>query len=431
MKIPFFDLSRQYRDLREEIDRAVSRTLESGWYILGHEVAAFEGDFAAYCGARHAVGVGSGTEALHLALVACGVRPGEGVITAPNTAVPTVCAIVAAGARPVLVDVDPRTLTLDPERLKNHLKAQPPPRRAKAVIPVHLYGHPSDMRPILEVAREYGLKVIEDAAQAHGARYDGRKVGCLGDAGCFSFYPTKNLGAYGDAGMVVTDDDGLAERVRMLRNYGEEAKYRNRIRGVNSRLDELQAAILRVKLAHLEGWVAARRARARLYNELLGQTDLVLPFEAPPATHCYHLYVVRSPHRDELRQHLHESGIGTSIHYPTAVHDQAAYRYLGYSAGDLPHAERSTREVLSLPLFPELSEEAVRDVCSCILGFRPGRRSWNVGTDGVEAGEASGPADTPATPVPDLALVAPGSGAGPARPTHGPETEGLRRGTVR
>jgi dTDP-4-amino-4,6-dideoxygalactose transaminase len=431
MKIPFFDLSRQYRDLRAEIDRAVSRTLESGWYILGEEVVAFEQEFAAHCGVRHAVGVGSGTEALHLALDACGVRPGDRVITAPNTAVPTVCAIIAAGARPVLVDVDPTTLTLDPEKLEEYLRAHPSPHRDHAIIPVHLYGYPADMRPILEVAGEHGLKVIEDAAQAHGATYDGRMAGCLGDAGCFSFYPTKNLGAYGDAGMVVTDNDEVAERLRMLRNYGEEAKYRNRIRGVNSRLDELQAAILRVKLTHLDGWIAARRARARLYNELLGETDLVLPFEKPPATHGYHLYVVRSAYRDELRRHLSESGIGTSIHYPLAIHEQEAYRDLGYSVGDFPQAERSTREVLSLPLYPELSEEAVRQVCACILEFRPGRRCFHVGNGRVEAGPGLGPGEIPSIPISAVAPVSTECGPGPVHLTHGIENEGRHEGTVR
>jgi dTDP-4-amino-4,6-dideoxygalactose transaminase len=371
MQVPFLDLARQYRQLREEINRAVSRTLESGRYILGDEVAAFEREFAASCGVRHAVGVGSGTEALHLALRACGVRPGDAVITAPNTAVPTVCAIVAAGARPVFVDIDPETFTLDPEPLEAHLRAELPRSRAKAVIPVHLYGHPAAMGPIRQLAGEYGLKVIEDAAQAHGARYAGRPAGSLGDAGCFSFYPTKNLGAYGDAGMVVTDDGEVAERLRMLRNYGEEAKNRNRIRGFNSRLDELHAAILRTKLKHLAGWIAARRGHAQLYGELLEGMALTLPAEVPPAEHSYHLYVVRSSDRDGLRRHLEERGVGTSVHYPVPVHEQPAYRDLDYSTGGFPHAERASREVLSLPLYPELTEEEVRRVCSVLREFRP------------------------------------------------------------
>jgi dTDP-4-amino-4,6-dideoxygalactose transaminase len=370
MEIPVFELSRQYRQLKAEMDRAISRTLQSGRYILGEEVAAFESDFADYCGVRHAVGVGSGTEALHLALLACDVRPGDDVITAPNTAVPTVCAIVAAGARPVFVDIEPKTFNLDPEQLGAYLAAQPTPIRAKAIVPVHLYGNPADMGPILELAAKYGLNVIEDAAQAHGARYNGRRVGGMGVAGCFSFYPTKNLGAYGDAGMVVTDSDQVAGRVRMLRNYGEEAKYRNRTWGLNSRLDELQAAVLRVKLPHLEGWIDARRGHARLYGELLGEADLVLPVEVPPATHCYHLYVVRSPDRDGLRQHLEDHGIGTGIHYPMPIHYQPAYRALGYSEGDFPQAERASREILSLPLFPELSEDEVRRVSSVVREYR-------------------------------------------------------------
>ena len=370
MEIPVFELSRQYRRLREPMERAISRTLESGRYILGEELASFEREFAAYCGVRHAVGVGSGTEALHLALLACEIGPGDEVITAPNTAVPTVCAIVAAGARPVFVDIEPRTFNLDPGRLEAYLRSRPSSTRAKAIIPVHLYGHAAQMGPIREIAGEYGLKIIEDAAQAHGARYDGRRVGAMGVAGCFSFYPTKNLGAYGDAGMVVTDCDEVAASVRRLRNYGEEAKYRNRTWGINSRLDELQAAILRVKLAHLDGWIEARRGHARLYGQLLDQTDLVLPVEVPPATHCYHLYVVRSPDRDRLRQHLEQNGIGAAIHYPMPIHYQPAYRALGYREGDFPEAERASREVLSLPLFPELTEEEVRRVCSVVREFR-------------------------------------------------------------
>jgi dTDP-4-amino-4,6-dideoxygalactose transaminase len=376
MQVPFLDLSAQYRRIRGEIDRCVLKTLGSGSYILGEELAAFEREFAAYCGARHAVGVGSGTEALHLALRATGVGPGDAVITAPNTAVPTVCAIVAAGARPVFVDVEPRTLTLDPERLEAFLKTQPPSSRIKAIVPVHLYGHPADMAAVRGLAAEYDLKVVEDAAQAHGADFDGRKAGTVGDAGCFSFYPTKNLGAYGDGGMVVTDDAAIAEGVRMLRNYGEEAKFQNRVWGTNSRLDELQAAILRTKLNHLDEWTADRRARARLYGELLEGTELLLPAEVPPARHSFHLYVIRSPDRDGLRRELTELGIGTGIHYPMPVHFQDAYRDLGYAAGDFPVAERAAREILSLPLYPELAEEQVRFVCSVLTRSRRDPQ-WN------------------------------------------------------
>ena len=370
MLIPFLDLSAQYRRIEGQIEQTVLKTLASGSYILGEELAAFEREFATYCGARHAIGVGSGTEAIHLALSAVGVGPGDAVITAANTAVPTVCAIVAAGARPVFVDVEPRTLTLDPERLEDCLRTQPASSRIKAIVPVHLYGHPADMAAVRGIAADYGLKVVEDAAQAHGAEFDGQKVGSLGDAGCFSFYPTKNLGGYGDGGMVVTDDTEIAEGVRMLRNYGEEAKFQNRVWGTNSRLDELQAAVLRVKLGHLDAWNAERRDRARLYGELLEGTDLVLPAEVLPARHCFHLYVVRSPDRDKLRLELAEFGVGTAIHYPMPVHFQEAYRGLGYVAGDFPEAERAASEILSLPLYPELPEEHVRVVCSTLTSSR-------------------------------------------------------------
>jgi dTDP-4-amino-4,6-dideoxygalactose transaminase len=370
MEVPFLDLARQYRRIRGEVGAAVTKTLEGGRYVLGEEVAAFEREFAAYCGARHAIGVGSGTDALHLALRACGVRPGDRVITAPNIAVPTVCAIVAAGALPVFVDVDPRTLTLDPEKLRALLAAQPAALRARAVIPVHLYGHPADLDAIMKIGAEYDVKVIEDAAQAHGAEYAGRRIGPLADASCWSFYPTKNLGAYGDAGMVVTDDAQVAERVRMLRNYGEEAKYLNRVQGVNSRLDEIQAAVLRVKLRHLDAWVAARRRLASLYDRLLAAAPVVLPVEVGPARHGYHLYVIRSTRRDALQRHLRERGVGTSIHYPAPAHCQPAYRHLEYAEGDFPCAEWACRQVLSLPLYPELTEEELRHVAATIIAFR-------------------------------------------------------------
>lgn len=368
--VPFLDLARQHRQIRAEIGAAVTRTLESGWYVLGEELAAFEREFAAYCGARHAIGVGSGTDALHLALRACGVRPGDHVITAPNIAVPTVCAIAAAGALPVFVDVDPHTFTLDPEKLRAHLIAQPAAFRARAVIPVHLYGHPADMDAITKICAEYDLKVIEDAAQAHGAEYAGHRVGALADVSCWSFYPTKNLGAYGDAGMVVTDDAEVAERVRMLRNYGEEAKYQNRVQGVNSRLDEIQAAVLRVKLRHLDGWVAARRHLASLYDRLLAEAPVDPPVEVGPARHAYHLYVIRSARRDALQRHLRERGVGTSIHYPVPAHRQPAYRHLEYAEGDFPCAEWACRQVLSLPLYPELTEEELRHVAAAVTAFR-------------------------------------------------------------
>jgi dTDP-4-amino-4,6-dideoxygalactose transaminase len=411
MQIPFFELNRQYLSIQEEIDQAVARVFKSGWYILGEELKAFETEFSAYCCSRYAVGVGSGTDALQLALLACGVKPGDEVITVPNTAVPTVVAIIATGARPVLVDIDPKTYTMDPDRLKSYLEIQTLPLKAKAVVPVHLYGHPADMAPIIDIAKKYGLRVIEDACQAHGAEYRGTKVGTLGDAGCFSFYPTKNLGGYGDGGMVVVNEEPLANHLRMLRNYGEESKYRNTVYGYNSRLDELQAAVLRVKLRHLDAWNQRRRSIAALYRKLLPDTDmsfpcsdtdislsrsdkslplphadaaqslphadtgLVLPYEAPYARHIYHLYVVRSHERDSLQQKLKEKGIFTSIHYPMPIHYQKAYQSLGYARGDFPVAEQFSSRILSLPLYPELTDEQIEYVCHTIATlFQEGNR---------------------------------------------------------
>ena len=336
--------------------------LKSGWFILGHELQRFEEDLADYLGVSYAIGVGSGTEALHLALIACGIKPGDEVITVPNTAVPTVSAIDFAGGIPVFVDVDPETYLMSPESLDEYLRRNS--KKAKAVIPVHLYGHPVEMDHLLAISEVYGLKVIEDCAQAHGTLYKGRKVGTLGDAGCFSFYPTKNLGAYGDAGIVVTGDKKIAERIRMLRNYGEESKYKNVIRGFNSRLDELQAAILRVKLGFIDEWNALRRRNAQLYNTLLKDTRLKLPVEKKEAVHVYHLYVVRTKYRDFLKRALSDKGIGTAIHYPTPVHLQGAYRNLGYKEGAFPIAEKCTREILSIPIFPQLSETVADEIIS-------------------------------------------------------------------
>ncbi|WP_206107649.1 DegT/DnrJ/EryC1/StrS family aminotransferase [Paludisphaera rhizosphaerae] len=364
-RVEFLDLARQYRAVRADVDAAASRVLARGWYVLGEECAAFEREFAASCGAAHAVGVNSGTDALTLALRACGVEPGDVVLTAAFTAAPTVCAIVAAGAVPRLVDVDPVTLCLDPQALRRELETGVG-GRAKAVVPVHLYGHPAPMGPILRLAREHGLKVVEDAAQGHGALYEGKPVGTLGDAGCFSFYPTKNLGACGDAGAVVTADPEIAARVASLRNYGEESKYRNRIRGVNSRLDEIQAAILRAKLPYLDGWVAARRSLARFYDEELAAAGLTTPHEAANARHCYHLYVLQRPDRERFRERLLARGVATAVHYPLPIHLQEAYRDLGREPGGFPVAERAAREVVSLPLYPELTDAEARFVAAAV-----------------------------------------------------------------
>ncbi len=362
--IHFSDLKSQYLSLKGEIDIAVQRVLASGWFILGDEVRAFEEEFASYVGAAHGIGVGSGTEALHLALVACGVNPGDEVLTVSHTAVATVVAIELTGARPVFVDIDARSYTMDPSQLEDKIGPA-----TKAILPVHLYGQMADMDPILAIAQEHGLKVVEDAAQAHGAEYKGRKAGSLGDVGCFSFYPTKNLGAYGDGGLVVTSDSTLAEQVALLRQYGWADRYVSSVKGLNSRLDELQAAILRVKLHHLEEWNAIRRKHAALYDELLRDAAVVTPYHAEYGKHCYHIYAVRSERRDELKAYLREKGVGALVHYPVPVHLQEAYADLGVGPGVLPVTERCAEEVVTLPVAPELSEDQIREVSSLVREF--------------------------------------------------------------
>jgi dTDP-4-amino-4,6-dideoxygalactose transaminase len=362
--IPVFDLKDQYNAIKGQVNGAVARVLESGWFILGQEVEAFESEFAAYCGLSHGIGVGSGTEALHLALLACGVGPGDEVITVPHTAVATVSAIELTGARPVFVDIDPTSYTIAPDQLESRITA-----RTKVIVPVHLYGQAADLDPILEIAHRHGLTVVEDCAQAHGAEYKGQRVGSLGRVACFSFYPTKNLGAYGDGGMVVTDDEVLAQKVRLLRQYGWDKRYVSSLRGLNSRLDEIQAAILRVKLSHLDKWNKARRARAQLYGELLAGSRVATPAEMDYGRHVYHLYVVRCPHRahrDGLKSYLTENGVGTAIHYPVPIHLQEAYRDLGYRRGDFPVTEACADEILSLPMYPELREDEVREIVELV-----------------------------------------------------------------
>lgn len=369
MVIPVFDLQRQYAMLKPELDAAITGVLARGRFILGEEVAAFEQEFAAYCGVTQAVGVGSGTEALHLALAAAGIGPGDEVITVAHTAVATVAAIELTGAQPVLVDIDPVRYTLDPAQLTAALTP-----RTRAIIPVHLYGCPADLEPILTLARRHGLLVVEDCAQAHGACYQGRRVSGWGDMAAFSFYPTKNLGAYGDGGAVVTNDPQLAERVRLLRQYGWQERYVSHLKGLNSRLDELQAAILRVKLRHLDEWNTARRAMAARYTERLAGSGLGLPVAPPDTEPVYHLYVVRHPHRDALQAHLQARGIGTLVHYPVPVHLQPAYADLGYGPGCLPATEAAAREVLSLPLYPELGWGELDTVCDAVDDFLQERR---------------------------------------------------------
>jgi dTDP-4-amino-4,6-dideoxygalactose transaminase len=362
--IPFLELVSQFRSIEAEIRAAMDRVLARGWFVLGGELRAFEEDFAAYLGVKHVVGVGSGTDAIHLVLRALGVGPGDEVVIPANTCVPTAAGVAASGATPVLADIEFETFTLCPESLEDAVTG-----RTKAIVPVHLYGHPCEMDAIIDIARSRGVLVVEDCAQAHGAAYRSVKCGALGDAAAFSFYPTKNLGAYGDGGAVATNDDGIAERVLQLRNYGERNRYESVLEGFNSRLDELQAAVLRVKLRYLDDWNARRRELAARYTNTLRDTGVAAPAEAPWARHGYHLYVVRSPQRDALRDYLSRNGVGTQIHYPAPIHFQHVYKHLGYAAGDFPDSERACREVLSLPLYPELSDEAVDAVARLVGEF--------------------------------------------------------------
>ncbi len=361
MAIPLVDLKAQYRSIQDEIDAAIRRVVESTAFILGPEVSAFEEAFASYCEANYAVGVDSGTAALFLALKACGIGPGDEVITTPFTFMATAESISQAGARPVFVDIDPATYNLNPERIEAAITP-----RTRAIIPVHLYGQPAEMDEIRAIARAHRLWVIEDAAQAHGARYKGRRVGSLGDIACFSFYPSKNLGAYGDAGAVVTNDADLAARVRSLRDHGRSSKYLHGELGWGLRLDALQAAILKAKLPHLDAWNAARRERARRYAELLADTAVVIPTALPHVEHVYHCYVVRTPRRDEVVKALQARGIGVGIHYPIPLHLQPAYKDLGYASGAFPISEQCSQEVLSLPMYPELTEQQQREVATAV-----------------------------------------------------------------
>jgi dTDP-4-amino-4,6-dideoxygalactose transaminase len=354
-------LKAQYHSIKEEIDRAVAGVLESGQFVLGREVAGFEEDFAAYSGGGQAIGVNSGTSALHLALLAAGVGPGDEVVTTPFTFVATAAAIYYAGATPVYADIDPDSYTLDPAKLE---AAMTP--KTKAILPVHLYGQPADMDPILEIARRRRVVVIEDAAQAHGAEYKGRKAGSLADMACFSFYPGKNLGAYGEGGAVVTANPDYAKTIRLLRSWGESRRYHHDLRGFNYRLEGMQGAILRVKLRHLERWTEARRSHARTYWELLNESGVAAPVEKPYARHVYHVYAIRVSHRDALVQGLTDAGVQSGIHYPIPVHLQQAYRDPRYQEGDFPITERVAREVLSLPMFPELQHSQISTVCETV-----------------------------------------------------------------
>ena len=359
--IPLVDLQAQYRSIKPEVDAAVQRVLDSAQFILGDEVAAFEREFAAHCQAGECVAMNSGTSALHLALLAAGIGPGDEVITAPFTFVATVSAIVYTGATPVFVDIDPVRYTIDPAGIESRITA-----RTKAIIPVHLYGQPADMDPILEIARRRKLIVIEDAAQAHGAEYRGRRCGAIGDIAAFSFYPGKNLGAYGEGGAAVTGNPDYARVMRALRDWGQERKYEHRLKGFNYRMDGIQGAILRVKLRRLEAWTEARRSRAALYDALLTDAGITTPAAAADVRHVYHVYTIRVADRERLRGALGERGVSTGVHYPIPVHLQPAHTDLGYRAGDFPHAERAAAEVLSLPIYPELSDALVRQVAGAV-----------------------------------------------------------------
>ncbi|MHB8840621.1 MAG: DegT/DnrJ/EryC1/StrS family aminotransferase [Candidatus Aquicultor sp.] len=365
-KIPFVDLKSHHSFLSAEIEAAITKVLAEGGFTLGNTVKTFEGEFAAFCGTRYAAGVGSGTDALHFALRALGVGPGDEVITVPNTFIATVEAIIMAGARPVFVDIDEDTYLMDTSKLEGAIT-----KKTKAIIPVHLYGQPADMVEIMRIAAKYELKVVEDACQAHGAKLDGNRVGCFGDAACFSFYPSKNLGGIGDGGIVVTNDGAIQERITSLRNHGQVDKYSHVESGFCSRLHGVQAAVLSVKLNHLDRWNKARRYNARVYDSFFRDSPVVTPAHTPhPAgDHVYHLYVVRVDGRDDLREHLAGRGIETGIHYPVPLHLQPSLKEYGYKKGDFPVTERVVEEIVSLPMFPELKESDIERVATEVISF--------------------------------------------------------------
>ena len=365
--VPVLDLKAQYAAIETEIDAAIKRELRNASFILGPAVRDLEQRVAAYCECKHGVGVASGTDALRLALTALDIGQGDHVITSPFTFIATANVISHCRATPIFVDIDPKTYNLDPRAIAAAITA-----RTKAIVPVHLYGHPADMDPILSLAERHGLFVVEDCAQAIGARYKGRPVGSIGDAGCLSFFPTKGLGAYGDGGMVVTNDAILAQKVDVLRRQGGKKKYHAEVLGFNSRLDSLQAAILGVKLNYLDGWNKERRRVAQRYNELLAGLPVTTPHESPDAYHVYHQYTIRAPERDALAAYLKERGIGTMIYYPVPLHLQELYASLGYQVGSLPASEAASRQVLSLPMYPELREAQLEEVAGAITRFYRG-----------------------------------------------------------
>ncbi|MBN1283786.1 MAG: DegT/DnrJ/EryC1/StrS family aminotransferase [Anaerolineae bacterium] len=364
LQVPFVDLKAQRATIKDELDAAIENVIANTAFILGPDVAKFEEAFAAFCGTKYAVGLDSGTSALELALRAFDIGPGDEVITAANTYIATALAISYVGATPVLVDIHPETYNINVDLIEDAIT-----ERTKAIMPVHLYGQPADMDPILAIADKHGLIVIEDSAQAHGARYKGKRAGSIGHAAGFSFYPAKNLGAYGDGGAVTTNDPTVADKLRMLRDYGQTKKYHHQIQGFNRRLDTLQAAILRVKLQYLDEWNAARRAHAQRYHELLADVEAHLPVVPDFAEPVWHLYVVRVEDRDGMRAHLAENGVGTGIHYPIPIHLQPAYAELGLKEGAFPVTEEYAKQLLSLPMYPEISPELIEHVYSVMKEF--------------------------------------------------------------
>ena len=367
--IPFVDLKAQYDSIKDEINEAIQNVLDNTSFIMGEELKKFEEEFARFCDVKYAIGVANGSDALILALRACGIGKGDEVITVPHTFISTAEAISNVGGKIVFVDIDPKTYTIDLSKIEEKIN-----KRTKAIIPVHLYGQSANMDTIMRLAKKYDLKVIEDAAQAHGAEYKGKKVGSIGDVSCFSFYPGKNLGAYGDAGMVVTNNEEISEKIKLLRNHGRiTKKYEHEIEGYSSRLDNLQAAILRVKLRHLNKWNESRRGNAKKYNELLSNVDgIITPYEADYVKHVYHLYVIRveKERRDKLREELKYKGVATGIHYPIPLHLQPAYSYLGYKEGDFPVTEECSQKILSLPMFAELTDEQIENIVEIIKNFK-------------------------------------------------------------
>jgi len=363
--VPFVDLRTQYLSIKAEIDAAVLNVFDSTQFVLGKEVAAFEELFAAYTQTRYVMGVNTGTSALHLSLLAAGIGKGDEVITTPFTFIATVSAIDYTGATPVFVDIDPVSFTIDPAKIEAAITP-----RTKAILPVHLYGQPADMDPIIEIAKRHGLVVIEDAAQAHGAEYKGRRVGSIGDLGCFSFYPGKNLGAYGEGGAVTTNNPEFARTIRMLRDWGAERRYYHDLKGYNYRLEGVQGAVLKVKMKYIEGWTEARRTVAARYDAALADSGIPTPHAAPDRRHVYHIYAIRDAQRDALQTYLQNQGVSTGIHYPIPVHLQGAFAELGHKDGDFPHSEAAAREVLSLPMYPELPPDQ-QEIVIAALKARP------------------------------------------------------------